>query len=282
MVPYRRVATKQQRDKNLKARQARAEAAAAKRRQAQRKRLAIGVSTAVLLVLGVSVFVSSGNSTKVASGPTTTIAQQAAPAVLHPVSPGASITGDTPCPKADGTSARTTTFAKPPPNCLTPGKTYTAELNTTKGKFTITLDAKAAPVTVNNFVVLSRYHFYDGIPFHRVVPGFVIQGGDPLASGLGGPGYKFDDELPKAGSYKIGSVAMANSGANSNGSQFFIITGDAGVNLPPQYSLFGQVTDGMDIVKNIEAVGTAETSTDPNGGKPTQEIIISSITIKET
>ena len=276
------MATKQQRDRDLKARQARAAAAAAKRKQAQRKRLAIGVSTAVLLVLGVSVFVSSGNGTKVASGTSTTVVSKAPPAVLKPVAPGATITGDTPCPKADGTSDRTTTFAKPPPNCLTPGKTYSAEFNTSKGKFTISLDTKAAPNTVNNFVVLARYHFYDGIPFHRVVPGFVIQGGDPLASGLGGPGYKFDDELPKAGSYKIGSVAMANSGPNTNGSQFFIIVGDAGTSLQPQFTLFGQVTEGMDIVKSIEAVGTAETSTDPNGGKPTQAIIISSITIKET
>jgi peptidylprolyl isomerase/peptidyl-prolyl cis-trans isomerase B (cyclophilin B) len=166
--------------------------------------------------------------------------------------------------------------------CISPARNYSADVTTTKGKFTITLDAKSAPNTVNNFVVLARYHFYDGIPFHRIVPGFVVQGGDPQASGLGGPGYKFDDELPKAGSYKIGSVAMANSGPNTNGSQFFIITGDSGTSLPPQYSLFGTVTSGMDVVKAIEAVGTPETGTDPNGGKPTQVVTISSITITES
>jgi cyclophilin family peptidyl-prolyl cis-trans isomerase len=165
--------------------------------------------------------------------------------------------------------------------CISPARTYAADVNTSKGKFTIALDAKAAPNTVNNFVVLSRYHFYDGIAFHRIIPGFVVQGGDPQANGLGGPGYKFDDELPKPGSYKIGSVAMANSGPNTNGSQFFVITGDAGVSLPVQYSLFGTVTEGMDVVKNIEAVGTPATAADP-GGKPTEVVTITSITIKET
>jgi cyclophilin family peptidyl-prolyl cis-trans isomerase len=255
----------------------------ARKKRAQQRRLGLIVVVAVLLILGVSVFVAGGGGgQKVASGNSTTVpAASAKPVTLTPVTPGKSITGDTPCPKADGTSERTTSFAKPPPMCIIPTKTYTADVTTSKGKFTITLDPKAAPNTVNNFVVLARYHFYDGIPFHRIVPGFVVQGGDPQASGLGGPGYKFDDELPKAGSYKIGSVAMANSGPNTNGSQFFIITGDAGVNLPAQYSLFGTVTEGMDIVKAIEAVGTPETGTDPNGGKPTQVVTISSITIRE-
>ena len=256
----------------------------ARQRKERRKKLIVVVFTAVLLVLGVSVFIRSGdNGTQVASTNATTTVQARQPVALTSVPSGASITGDTPCPKPDGSSPRTLTFAKPPPMCISPDRTYTAEIVTTKGKITIALDAKAAPKTVNNFVVLARYHFYEGIPFHRIIPGFVIQAGDPLANGSGGPGYSFEDELPKAGSYKVGSVAMANSGPNTNGSQFFIITGDAGVALPPSYSLFGTVTEGMDVVHAIEAVGTPDTGNgDPNVGKPTEAVTISSVNIKET
>jgi cyclophilin family peptidyl-prolyl cis-trans isomerase len=151
-------------------------------------------------------------------------------------------------------------------------------MQTTKGLMVVSLDVKNATKTVNNFVVLARYHYFDGIAFHRIVPGFVIQGGDPLQTGTGGPGYKFEDELPKAGSYKIGSLAMANSGANTNGSQFFIVTGDAGTSLQPNYSLFGQVTQGLEVVKAIEDVGIPGTQ----DGKPSEVVKINSVTIKET
>ena len=271
-----------QRQRDHLARQA---ALRARQRREQRKKLGVVVVTAVLLILGVSAFVSGdggGGDQDVASTDSTAAAVRGRPAVLTPPPPGATISGDTPCPKADGTSERTTTFAKPPPMCISPSRTYTAEVTTTKGQFTIALDARAAPNTVNNFVVLARYKFYEGIPFHRAVPGFVIQGGDPQATGTGGPGYRFNDELPPAGSYKVGSVAMANSGPNTNGSQFFIVTGDSGAALQPSFSLFGTVTDGMDIVKSIEAVGSPETPTDPNGGKPTQQVTISSVIIKES
>jgi cyclophilin family peptidyl-prolyl cis-trans isomerase len=273
----------QQRHRQRQTQQARVAAQAKRKKREQRQRLGVIVFTAVVLVLGVSVFVGgSGRGQKVASQNTTTLPLSSRPpVVLTAVPPGAAITGDTPCPKGDGTSQRTTSFAKPPPMCISPARSYTADVTTTKGRFTIALDAKAAPNTVNNFVVLARYHFYDGIAFHRIIPGFVVQGGDPLATGSGSPGYKIDDELPRAGSYRIGSVAMANSGPNTNGSQFFVITGEAGVQLPPQYSLFGTVTEGMDVVRTIEAAGTPATATDP-GGKPTEVVKISSITIKET
>ena len=133
---------------------------------------------------------------------------------------------------------------------------------------------------MNNFVVLARYRYFEGIPFHRVVPGFVIQGGDPEANGRGGPGYSFADELPARGQYRVGSVVMANSGRDTNGSQFFIILGDAGVALPPDYSLFGQVTTGMDVVRAIEGVGTAGAS-NPNG-LPREAVIIQSVLIRES
>jgi len=127
-----------------------------------------------------------------------------------------------------------------------------AVVETSKGKIEFELYADKAPKTVSNFVYLAEKGFYNGLTFHRVVPGFVIQGGDPTGTGSGGPGYKFEDETVQ-GDYKAGTVAMANSGPNTNGSQFFICIEDQPT-LPKQYNLFGQVTSGMDIVKNI-AVG---------------------------
>ena len=145
----------------------------------------------------------------------------------------------TDCPDADGSSPTRRKFDAPPPMCIDPARQYTATMVTSKGTMTIALDPVAAPKTVNNFVVLARYHYFDGVGFHRIIPGFVLQGGDPDGSGRGGPGYRFDDELPKAGRYEVGSLAMANAGPNTNGSQFFVISGSQGARLPPQYSLFG-------------------------------------------
>jgi cyclophilin family peptidyl-prolyl cis-trans isomerase len=125
-----------------------------------------------------------------------------------------------------------------------------AVLQTSKGTIEFTLKSQAAPKTVSNFVYLTENGFYDGLTFHRVVPEFVIQGGDPLDTGQGGPGYDFEDE-PVKGDYIEGSVAMANSGPDTNGSQFFITLTDQTDKLPKQYSLFGQVTKGMEVVKNI-------------------------------
>ena len=108
---------------------------------------------------------------------------------------------------------------------------------------------------MNNFVFLARYHYFDGIVFHRIIPGFVLQGGDPQGTGTGGPGYRFEDELPKPGRYELGSLAMANAGPNTNGSQFFVISGPDGMRLPPLYSLFGQVVSGLEVVAAIDALG---------------------------
>jgi cyclophilin family peptidyl-prolyl cis-trans isomerase len=160
--------------------------------------------------------------------------------------------------------------------CIDVDKTYAATMVTTKGTMTIALDPLAAPKTVNNFVVLARYHYYDGVIFHRIIPGFVIQGGDPQGTGMGGPGYKFEDELPRPGRYEIGSLAMANAGPNTNGSQFFIISGLDGMKLPPQYSLFGKVVDGLDVVLELDKVGT------PGQGVPKQRVLMESVTIAES
>lgn len=178
------------------------------------------------------------------------------------------------CPPAAGVETPVQTFEQAPPMCIDEAKTYTAVMTTDVGDVTFALDAKKAPRTVNNFVVLSRYGYYDGVPFHRVIPGFMIQGGDPTGQGNGGPGYEFEDELPAAGEYEIGSLAMANAGPDTNGSQFFVVTGDSGVALPPDYSLFGKVTSGMETVREIEEDGSPD-------GSPGEQHTIDSITITE-
>jgi len=128
---------------------------------------------------------------------------------------------------------------------------YQVVIATNRGDITLELDPALAPTTVNNFVVQARAGFYDGLTFHRVVPGFVIQGGDPQGTGSGGPGYKFADEPVKA-EYTLGAVAMANSGPDTNGSQFFICIDDCRSKLQPLYNLFGYVIDGIDVATSIE------------------------------
>jgi cyclophilin family peptidyl-prolyl cis-trans isomerase len=163
----------------------------------------------------------------------------------------------------------------PPEMVIDPSKRYTATMSTSMGDLVIALDAVAAPKTVNNFVFLAREGYYDGVIFHRIISGFMCQGGDPTGTGRGGPGYKFADELPRAGAYEIGSVAMANAGPNTNGSQFFIVSGPSGVGLPPSYSLFGKVVKGLEIVAEMEKVKTGP------GDKPAQDLTINSIEITE-
>jgi peptidyl-prolyl cis-trans isomerase B (cyclophilin B) len=133
---------------------------------------------------------------------------------------------------------------------IDPDRRYIATIATDRGDIVIALDPARAPKTVNNFVFLARDGFYDGLTFHRVVDDFVIQGGCPEGSGRGGPGYRFDDE-PVQGEYAAGAVAMANSGPNTNGSQFFICTVDDRHKLTKAYNLFGQVVKGMDVVGSI-------------------------------
>lgn len=194
--------------------------------------------------------------------------------------PGASITGETPCPAADGSAERTTSFEQAPPMCIDPEKAYTATLQTSEGDITIELDAAGAPETVNNFVVLARYGFYDGVAFHRIVPGFVNQAGDPVGPtpGTGGPGYVIPDELPDdpATAYGPGAVAMANSGPESGGSQFFLVIGDPNGALAGagSYSLFGQIVEGQDVSEAINELALGES--------PTKLVTIDAITITET
>jgi cyclophilin family peptidyl-prolyl cis-trans isomerase len=239
----------------------------AQRKQTQRRRiLRFFIPVIILAVAAVILSNRSGDDdTDVAAGSSSTTAKEAAGATLP----------KSDCPPEAGAEARTTEFAKPPAMCIDVKKTYLAEVKTNKGDFTVTLDAKAAPKTVNNFVFLARNKFYDGVKFHRIIPGFVVQGGDPQGTGQGGPGYQFADELPKEGAYKVGSLAMANSGPDTNGSQFFVVTGAEGTQLPAKYSLFGQVTAGLETVKALEAVGT------PGAGTPSEEVLMTSVRITE-
>ena len=135
---------------------------------------------------------------------------------------------------------------------------YQVAISTPKGELLLELDPQLAPTTVNHFVVNARNGFYDGLTFHRVVPGFVIQGGDPSGNGTGGPGYKFADE-PVRDEYRLGAVAMANAGPDTNGSQFFICIDDCRNSLQPLYNLFGHVTSGIEVAQGIK-VGDVMTS----------------------
>jgi peptidylprolyl isomerase len=176
-------------------------------------------------------------------------------------------------PPFDGSAPRTQQFAEVPEMGIDPARRYTATVSTSLGDMVIALDALAAPATVNNFVFLALNHYYDGVIFHRIIKNFMCQGGDPTGSGRGGPGYRFADELPKAGAYQIGSVAMANAGPNTNGSQFFIVSGPDGAGLPPLYSLFGQVVTGLDVLEAMQSVDT-----DPQD-RPREDVVINSVTI---
>ena len=162
----------------------------------------------------------------------------------------------------------------PPAMEIDPSRRYTAEMATSHGTMKLALDPAAAPKTVNSFVFLARQGYFDGVIFHRIIPGFVLQGGDPTGTGTGGPGYKFEDELPAPGRYELGSLAMANAGPDTNGSQFFVISGPSGIALPPSYSLFGKVVKGLDVVETIDALGSSS-------GTPKETITIESVTITE-
>jgi cyclophilin family peptidyl-prolyl cis-trans isomerase len=283
------------RERQKQGRQARI--AQAQAQAAKRKRLRNGVLLGVLVVvlIGASLAIGAGSEddddvTATATTSTTldplgsTSTPTETPSTITVTIPpaGEAITGETPCPAADGSSPRTTSFEQAPVGCLEEGVTYSATIATTLGDITVELDQAAAPETVNSFVALARYHYYDGVAFHRIIPGFMIQGGDAVgpSPGSGGPGYTLPDELPPADgdplvNYAPGVLAMANSGPNTSGSQFFIMaTGNSG--LDPDYSVFGRVTAGQDVVDAINQLGDAASN-----GTPTAEVGITSVTITE-
>ena len=242
--------------------------AARKRRQQRRIALFVGLAIVVVVVGAFLITTVVGDDAKKSAD----------------AKSDTSIKESAPCPQADGSSERRTSFGAPfADNCTDATKTYTAVMETDAGVVKIALDASKAPRTVNNFVSLARYHFYDGLTFHRVVKDYVIQGGDPQGNGSGDAGYRFEDELPSPSDYVEGSIAMANSGPNTNGSQFFILTS---ANAPAQllqavggeakYNLFGKVAEGLDIVKKIEADG-------PDAGQGAPKVLhrMTKVTIEE-
>jgi len=265
------------RERQRAGRESRRQAAREAQRKAARRRQVISIIVLLAIVVGIGLAISAtgtDDTADVAAGSTSTTVEgddadpDAKPADLGPE-------GATPCPPAEGAPEPVKKFDGRPKMCLKDGASYTADVETDAGTFTIEFLKDKAPQTVNSFVFLARYGAYENVPFHRVIPEFVVQGGDvESGSGAGGPGYTFGDELPKAGEYEVGSVAMANSGPNTNGSQFFVVTGEQGAALPPSYSLFGKVTAGLDVVKKIEADGSPS-------GTPTVVHKIVKVTINE-
>ena len=187
-------------------------------------------------------------------------------------------TTETGCQKVDKPKSKGEGKLSKPTEQLDPAKTYIATVSTSCGDFKIRLDVKRAPKTAASFAYLAEDGFYDDTTFHRIIPGFVIQGGDPLGTGTGGPGYSVVEAPPKNLAYTRGVVAMAKGGTEpfgASGSQFFVVTGED-VGLPPQYALLGEVTEGQDVVDTI-----GSSATDPATEQPIDPVVIETVTIAE-
>ncbi len=204
---------------------------------------------------------------------------QASPVVEEAMPSPADETAD-----ASDTAARDGMYDAPPEMTIDPSRSYTATIETTEGTMQVELFPEEAPLAVNNFVFLAREGFYDGVRFHRIIKDFMVQTGDPLGNGTGGPGYSFEVEtLSSDQSYTLGTVAMANRGTpDSNGSQFFIINTES-YPLPPQYTIFGRVTEGLDVLQRISntPVTMSPGGVDNVPSMPTEDVLIERITIQE-
>ena len=236
------------------------------RRQKRRRQVRNAILVVVVLgaIVGIAVAVSSSSNGSKSTSSTTssTTATKAQDAALQTKANQAAVKAG--CPASTKTTVNTQKYSAAPAMTIDTSKTYTATVKTTTGTFVITLDAKTAPQTVNNFVFLAQKGYYHCVIFHRVIPNFMDQTGDPTGTGQGGPGYTIPDENPPKAAdaskqYPIGSVAMANTGQpNSGGSQFFIVVGSEGESLSNTYALFGQVTSGMNVVDTINKQGSAQ------------------------
>jgi cyclophilin family peptidyl-prolyl cis-trans isomerase len=253
------MANKRTRDRQLAKLAARRQA---ERRTARRKRnaaMAVGVVVALVAVVFGYFAVTGGDNEPVT------------PAAATPAAGG--VACDAKIPKA--AAVEKPTFAEPPKMTIDPARSYTATLATSCGDIDVALDAKRTPETVNSFVFLARKGFYDGLTFHRIANSIdVIQGGDPSGDGTGSPGYVLKDELSGDERYTRGAVAMANSGPDTAGSQFFIVTGPGAEQLPADYTVFGSVSGGLDVATEIQGLPV-------NGETPTQKIYIDKVTIAE-
>ena len=289
---------------------ARAAAMRAARQRRNRRNRAVAGGLVVLLIVGLIALLiahSTGGSKSTATsttlGATTTAAAGATPPTAPPVAGGQTITGTTPCPKTDGSSPRASHFAKAPPLCIDPSKHYTATFDTSQGTIAVALDTTNTPNTVNNFVVLSLYHYYDGSSFDRIDTSIdIIQGGSPTTQSISdpGPGYTIADEpaakfttdssgnLHGPYTYSAGDLVMARGGAaNSASAQYFFVVGPAASALNSQgtYVTFGKVTTGLSILQNIEKNLYAPCPSGSQtclGGAPSQVVLVKSITISES
>jgi len=182
--------------------------------------------------------------------------------------------------RLEGDQGMSKMYTSPPELRIDPAKNYTATLQTNKGEVEVEFFPADAPNTVNNFVCLAEDGYFDETPFHRIVKGFVIQGGDPTGTGSGGPGYQFNDETVTR-DYERGILAMANAGPNTNGSQFFIVLDDLRGRLPKNYTIFGRVTGGLDVV---DAIAETPTATGRSGEKstPTEPVTLEKVTVSES
>jgi cyclophilin family peptidyl-prolyl cis-trans isomerase len=254
-------------------------------RQRKRKvaiRRGITLVVVVAIAIGVFALLNHGNKSKSpASTTTTTTAAAKAQATANAAAVAAG------CPSSPTTKLKKPSWSSPPAMTIDTAKTYTAVVKTDVGTFDMVLDPAESPVAVNSFVFLAQHQFFNCVSFHRVIPGFVIQGGDPTGTGEGGPGYQFAESGPTksasaANQYPLYSVAMANSDnpattdPKTNGSQFFIVTGPNGESLPPDYVLFGKVTSGTAVVQQINKDGSQ------SGVPPTVTHRMLSVTIQES
>jgi cyclophilin family peptidyl-prolyl cis-trans isomerase len=245
-----------------------AERRAAERRRRRRNKILVGVVVGLIAAAGLTVAVKAF----LIDNDTQTAKPEAGPSPSTSASPGD--TGGVACnaevPKVAGEEKPT--YDEAPEMQIDQNATYTATMQTSCGTIEMDLYAKETPITVNSFVFLAREGFFDGLTFHRVVPGFVIQGGDPAGDGSGGPGYEFENEEVDGLDFdRPGLLAMANAGPDTNGSQFFITVAPA-PNLNEGYTLFGEVTEGQDVVDKIVALGSGD-------GPPSQTVYIEKVTI---
>jgi cyclophilin family peptidyl-prolyl cis-trans isomerase len=226
-------------------------------------------SPAAIATIALAVAVAACSSTS--GTPTPPAADSAAPASTALESAAAG-SPDAPASSAAGSPAAEGSCPTAPPDPLPAGDTREVTVETDQGDIVIEVEADLGPLAAGNFVALAECGYYDGIVFHRILPGFVIQGGDPTGTGSGGPGYEFPND-PVDVPYERGVVAMANAGRDTNGSQFFIVLGDAG--LPPDYSVFGRVTSGMEIADEI----AAGPSTGGQAGQALEPVTMNRVTV---
>jgi cyclophilin family peptidyl-prolyl cis-trans isomerase len=292
--------SKRSRDRQLAKLAARrqAERDAAMRRRNLIAGIVAGVIALAIVIVGLGVLLGDETDTASPTASATTSPSVAPSASAEPGTKTGTVTpteatesGEVACgAEAPGKAGKPKSqFAGPPPVTIDAKATYTATMVTSCGTIVIELDAKRAPQTVNSFVFLAKKGFFDGQYFHRLDTSIdVIQGGDPSGTGADGPGYAIPDELKPRASYTPGTIAMANAGPNTGGSQFFIITGPDGANLDgnPNYTIFGKVVEGLSVAQRIQALPIvdpeAAANSDLSGQRPAQAVYIEKVTIRKT